>query len=86
MIPCKQDDGIVDWSSGVLKTNVGESKSGTREEEMLGEYFVLPPGTPPSSQWRVLEDFAVVPGGNSVGLPSMVMKPTRNLVPGRDPD
>jgi hypothetical protein len=107
VIPCEQDDVIVDWSSGVLKTNVGESNvnktsefrdgrvpSGVRarEEEMLGEYFVLPPGTPPSSQWKVLDDCAVVPGGNRVGLPSIVLenknassiKPAK-LVAGREP-
>jgi hypothetical protein len=108
LIPCEQDDVIVDWSSGVLKTNVGESnvnmtsefKDGrvpsrvrAREEEMLGEYFVLPPGTPPSSQWRVLDDCAVVPGGNCMGLPSIVlenkiassMEPAKSLVAGREP-
>ena len=66
----------------------------TREEEMLGEYFVLPPGTPPSSQWGVLDNCAVNPGGNRVGLPSIVlenknassMKPALILVVGRDPD
>ena len=94
VIPCEKDDVIVDWSSGILKTNVGESRVvSVREEEMLGEYFVMPPGTPPPSQWRVLEDCVVVPGGNQARLPNIVQKskvsikeqePT-SLVAGRAP-
>ena len=52
VIPCDQDAVIVDWSSGVLKSNVQECRDGrktdkvnSREEEILGKYFVLPPGT-----------------------------------------
>ena len=38
VIPCKQDDVIVYWSSGVLKTNVGESRGMSIQEEVrLGE-------------------------------------------------
>ena len=37
VILCEQDAVIVDWSSGVLKTNVGESRGvSVRGEEMLG--------------------------------------------------
>ena len=106
MIPCKQDKVIVDWSSGVLKTHIGESNINrtravrdgrepngvsTREEEMLGKYFVLPPGKPPPPQWRVLDDCAVNPGGNYGRLPSIVQELNASstqpaiLVAGRDP-
>ena len=79
-IPCKQDDLIIDWSNGVLKTNVGEpSGVSARGEELLGEYFVMPPGTPPPSQWRVLEDCVVVPGGNHARLPNIVQKPNVSI-------
>ena len=32
VIQCEKDDVIVDWSSGVLKTNIGESNSNRTRE------------------------------------------------------
>jgi hypothetical protein len=96
LIPCERENIIVDWSSGLLESNVGEPRTGiesrdpgvrveigkcrTQADEMLGEYFVLPPGTPPESQWRVIDDSAFVPSVESLELPSIIRESNSSMI------
>ena len=62
-MPIDHDQLVVDWSSGVVKTNIGErilpeesARGGTttdrsrqQAEELLGKLFELPEGLPPEA-------------------------------------
>jgi hypothetical protein len=71
VIPSDREGVLVDWSSGCVQSNVGNNMNVESErvnvgsnsdaarqqaEDLLGELlFVVPPGLPPSTPWRVLE-------------------------------
>jgi hypothetical protein len=71
VIPCNSEDVLVDCSSGCVQSNVGDTRLNvgdkimdigsnsdrTRQqaEDVLGKLFVVPPGLPPPTPWRVLK-------------------------------
>ena len=78
-VPMDHDELVVDWSSGVVETNVGEGiiteesttdRSRQQAEELLGKLFELPEGLPPEAPWRVI--------GSSAGLPTVILNQKGN--------
>ena len=81
LVPMDPDELVVDWSSGVVETNIGEritpeeservgtDRSRQHAEELLGELFDLPEGLPPEAPWRVI--------GSSAGLPRIALNDKR---------
>ena len=73
LVQMDPDELVVDWSSGVVETNIGErvgtDRSRQHAEELLGELFELPEGLPPEAPWQVI--------GSSAGLPRIALNDKR---------
>ena len=72
LVPYGKDDVVVDWSSGEIKTNVGDLQAQMAEnstgeirdsnrarqqaEDILGKRFVVRGGWPPTVPWIVYHE------------------------------